>query len=763
MTKFVKILFTVYCAILIISCGGGGNNDNSNQTPTVPQSSPITINYPMTPEMQVLTPGDKVSFLVSLNSTNNLTSTHKSLSSAAAATVDLALTGAANGSYSFDNNHFTLDQQNSTKLVTLTIESSATPAQFNNPQLIANVAGYQTSTPINLDIVSISGGTITFTGGNNLVLSTESNTTIYLVAKGFNLPESSLLVRTVDLSTQANLQLSKTSCTFQKGNNTCEIQVTSNTESGEYQITATSNTTGIQIAPLNITVQAKNTIQFNPQAVSILTQGSGSLESTIVKLTANNIVNPALVTLTSNSNEIMLSTSQCEFIAAAGYQTCYIQINSTANNKGSYTITATTPAGYNDQTLTVHVNKPGTMHFETASGSNLYGINTWESMTYTAILKFVTNTTDQYNIPVNFSTTTGIAINTNESDPQTCHITQNTPFCTLDIDALSYGEHEILATEPAQTQIQGLYINVNKVSLVTKDGGVYTTCFLDPKGSAWCWGNGRSGEMGNGEFSTTNDSPTKVALPEGVTLSQLIIGETTYNTNNYATICGLSNTGQTYCWGYGETGQMGDGTTSISNGTPHKVDQQGISYQSIITTLNSYGSYDSESPTICGLSNGQAYCWGAGNYGQIGNGNKLSQNKPQAVNQPNGVTFKSLVTGRATICGLTETGKVYCWGRSSFGANGDSTDIDTPKALAQGNIAFESIIGLASTYALNSATTFCGLTSDGQTYCWGSNQYGILGDGSEVQQTAVPTKVTPQLTEITQLNVANLLRTYIRK
>lgn len=70
-------------------------------------------------------------------------------------------------------------------------------------------------------------------------------------------------------------------------------------------------------------------------------------------------------------------------------------------------------------------------------------------------------------------------------------------------------------------------------------------------------------------------------------------------------------------------------------------------------------------------------------------------------------------------------GSVYCWGSNSFGALGDgSTDNSFVPVKVVGGYSFESI--------LTGSSHSCGLLSDGSLYCWGSNTHSILNDGSHV-------------------------------
>src|SRR5664280_2294391 len=83
-----------------------------------------------------------------------------------------------------------------------------------------------------------------------------------------------------------------------------------------------------------------------------------------------------------------------------------------------------------------------------------------------------------------------------------------------------------------------------------------------------------------------------------------------------------------------------------------------------------------------------------------------------------------VVTGATHTCALAPSGQTYCWGRNSEGQLGDTTTTQrlTPVAVQQGGVSFTSIT--AGYYHT------CGLTSAGAAYCWGYNGYGQLGDNT---------------------------------
>src|SRR4029450_6082726 len=83
-------------------------------------------------------------------------------------------------------------------------------------------------------------------------------------------------------------------------------------------------------------------------------------------------------------------------------------------------------------------------------------------------------------------------------------------------------------------------------------------------------------------------------------------------------------------------------------------------------------------------------------------------------------TFVSLVAGGEHTCGLTDEGAAFCWGSNRFGQLGDGsmTAHATPNEAAGGQRFTSLTAGVYHT---------CGLTTDGRTVCWGSDEFGQIG------------------------------------
>ena len=150
----------------------------------------------------------------------------------------------------------------------------------------------------------------------------------------------------------------------------------------------------------------------------------------------------------------------------------------------------------------------------------------------------------------------------------------------------------------------------------------------------------------------------------------------------------------------------------------------------------------------CALNvTGDVYCWGQNVEGELGNAMNNSQDKFVPVGVVGGVTFGKLFVGAISSCGIAITGDTYCWGGDAAGEIGDGLDtsqgdVFTPHKVV-GNHQFITLaIG---------AQHVCGITSTDETWCWGYNGSGQLTDVSPVgidMYTATPVRLALAFSEI---------------
>jgi alpha-tubulin suppressor-like RCC1 family protein len=192
--------------------------------------------------------------------------------------------------------------------------------------------------------------------------------------------------------------------------------------------------------------------------------------------------------------------------------------------------------------------------------------------------------------------------------------------------------------------------NIGPVGMIS--AGAAFTCAATPgSGSVYCWGDGSSGQFGDGATPpATPDSATPVVV-NGVSSASIVACG-----NSHACAIGSQ---AAWCWGADASGQVGDGKEG--SGLIAKV--TGVSDEQ-----NSVAVAGGLAHTCTVSSSGAASCWGANDFGQLGTGNLLGQNRPAQVSSL--ATFQRIALGTRHSCAQTTDGAVYCWGNNSNSQSG---------------------------------------------------------------------------------------------
>jgi alpha-tubulin suppressor-like RCC1 family protein len=127
--------------------------------------------------------------------------------------------------------------------------------------------------------------------------------------------------------------------------------------------------------------------------------------------------------------------------------------------------------------------------------------------------------------------------------------------------------------------------------------GAYHTCAITGAGAAYCWGNNISGELGDSSGNIEQVVPVAVHAA-GVLFTSIAAG--------FNHICARATSGQMYCWGGNENGQVGP-NAGVAAYVPISV---GVTGTAIVA-----GGFHS-----CAITGNGAYCWGYNQLGQLGSG-----------------------------------------------------------------------------------------------------------------------------------------------
>ena len=243
--------------------------------------------------------------------------------------------------------------------------------------------------------------------------------------------------------------------------------------------------------------------------------------------------------------------------------------------------------------------------------------------------------------------------------------------------------------------------------------GFAHSCAVQADGNVTCWGEGNSGQLGNGATSSwyTESSPILTSsLGAGRTAVAVSAG------NDHT--CAILDTGSVSCWGSGGNGRLGNGAGSQQT-TPTQTSSLGAGRTAANISLG--GSH-----TCVILDNGAVSCWGGGGYGQLGNGATSSQSTPTLTSSlGTGRTAVAISAGNRHTCVILDNGAVSCWGSNADGqlGNGGTSSSSTPtltSSLGTGRTAISISAGNRHT---------CAVLDNGAVSCWGHGGVGQLGNG----------------------------------
>jgi alpha-tubulin suppressor-like RCC1 family protein len=207
------------------------------------------------------------------------------------------------------------------------------------------------------------------------------------------------------------------------------------------------------------------------------------------------------------------------------------------------------------------------------------------------------------------------------------------------------GNGDSIGTRPVPGPVQGNHV----FSAIYK-----ATCALTPEGAAYCWGPNDNGRLGDGEPPASfrhRTTPSRVV--GGHRFTSLAAG--------YGHTCGIADDARGYCWGANHSGQLGNGTVAHTS-TP-----------TLISGNLRWRQLAAGGAHTCGITVDNArYCWGLNEAGQLGTGTitGISAN-PTPVPIGSLGAFVSVMAGGSNTCALTAAGAAFCWGRGDYGQLGN--------------------------------------------------------------------------------------------
>lgn len=277
-----------------------------------------------------------------------------------------------------------------------------------------------------------------------------------------------------------------------------------------------------------------------------------------------------------------------------------------------------------------------------------------------------------------------------------------------------------------------------------------TTCVV-ASGDLYCWGDSRFGQLGinvgisswsNTSSTYYRTSPVKVSVIGKSVAANLEVTKVAA-TPNSRHICAVVVSGDSYCWGGNDQGQLGWSYNNYNDQYyPRPIYRGGGIGTKTITDIAVGGwineGYSGFGGHTCAIADGSVFCWGANDEGQMGNGTAFSASPGNGYTVPIIVNSNGLPTTGMQQVGVgywhscaRRGNEIWCWGQNYYGELGlgfTGSRRTTPQKLPT---TTNELSGKTITDMAAGVYRVC-VVADFSTYCWGNNDVGQIGDGTTV-------------------------------
>jgi alpha-tubulin suppressor-like RCC1 family protein len=199
--------------------------------------------------------------------------------------------------------------------------------------------------------------------------------------------------------------------------------------------------------------------------------------------------------------------------------------------------------------------------------------------------------------------------------------------------------------------------------------------------------------------------------------------------------CARFPDGHVRCWGRNDSGQLGNGTMSAQGVDPPVVATPLFEITALFLGGRTSFAIDDDHKVLA---------WGDNSTGQLGLGDTTNRATPDDIPLAFGAT--TLAVSHGNVCAVMGDATVSCWGDNAdglLGTNDGSAVVTSPSAVAGLTGVVDVAAGLGHR---------CALLGDATVACWGQNDVGQLGLGSDGAGSATPT-VVPGLGGVVSIDI----------
>jgi alpha-tubulin suppressor-like RCC1 family protein len=254
-------------------------------------------------------------------------------------------------------------------------------------------------------------------------------------------------------------------------------------------------------------------------------------------------------------------------------------------------------------------------------------------------------------------------------------------------------------------------------------------------GTAWSWGGGAYGKLGNNDVIATS-SP--VSVVGGFTDWIQVSAGGSFS-------LGVRENGTAWGWGTGSQGVLGDNTT-LAKSSP----------VSVVGGFTDWIQVSGGNTHSLGVrENGTAWAWGSGGQGRLGDNSTVAKSSPVSI--VGGFTnWTQVSAGVYHSLGVRAGGSAWAWGNANNGRLGNNSTVIRSSPV--------SVVGGGSEWVQVSASVShsAGIRADGTAWAWGAGTTGQIGDGTTNDRSS-PVSVIKGFSDWVEVSAGSGFTTGVRQ
>ena len=295
----------------------------------------------------------------------------------------------------------------------------------------------------------------------------------------------------------------------------------------------------------------------------------------------------------------------------------------------------------------------------------------------------------------------------------TCAAYGDTVWCWGDNTRGALGNNSPTGFSARPVQVSGLPRRATRLAC-----GADHTCAQVEGGvdeAVYCWGYNQSLQLGATLATMRASAGALGATGRGLGASA-------------ATTCAIQPDGAASCWGRGSGGELGNAVTTVAaQPTPAAV--PGVTGATAVVGGARH---------LCAWSAAMASCWGGNDVGQLGRTSPTPFQPAAPALVPSLVApIVDLAAGPKHTCAIHGAG-LSCWGSNvnrECGSSGSDRGVLTATVPLTGMAVAVVAGGRGGALLTPVASSFTCAQVNNAPWCWGSNEFGELGDGAAFSTT----------------------------